>query len=45
MKAWRIYGINDMRLDEVPIPEARPGWALVKIKRMQPLQALPKQWE
>jgi len=35
MKAWRTYGKGDMRLDEVPIPEVKPGWALVKMKTVQ----------
>lgn len=36
MKAWRVYDFNDMRLDEIPIPDIKPGWALVKIKVVQP---------
>jgi threonine dehydrogenase-like Zn-dependent dehydrogenase len=36
MKAWRIYNTGDMRLDEVPVPSVKPGWALIKIKRLQP---------
>ena len=36
MKAWRVYDINDMRLDEVPIPEIRPGWLLAQVKTFQP---------
>lgn len=36
MKAWRVYDFNDMRLDEIPIPDIKPGWALVKIKVAQP---------
>jgi threonine dehydrogenase-like Zn-dependent dehydrogenase len=35
MKAWRTYGIGDMRLDEVPMPQVKPGWALVKMKTIQ----------
>jgi threonine dehydrogenase-like Zn-dependent dehydrogenase len=35
MKAWRVYGPDDMRLDEVPIPQVKPGWVLVKIKKVQ----------
>ena len=35
MKAWRVYDFNDMRLDEVPIPEVKPGWVLVKTKVVQ----------
>jgi threonine dehydrogenase-like Zn-dependent dehydrogenase len=36
MKAWRIYNFNDMRLDEVPMPVAKPGWTVFKIKVVQP---------
>jgi threonine dehydrogenase-like Zn-dependent dehydrogenase len=36
MKAWRLYAINDIRLDEVPIPEAGPGEVLLKTRVIQP---------
>lgn len=36
MKAWRFYGFNDMRLDEVPVPELRPGHVLVEPLCVQP---------
>jgi threonine dehydrogenase-like Zn-dependent dehydrogenase len=36
MKAWRVYDINDMRLEEVSIPEVRPGWLLARVKAFQP---------
>ena len=36
MKAWRIYDINDMRLDEMPVPEIKSGWILVKVRVVQP---------
>lgn len=36
MKAWRVYDVNDMRLEEVPVPEVRPGWALVRVMGFQP---------
>ncbi len=36
MKAWRVYGVGDMRLDEIPRPTVRPGWVLVKTKMVQP---------
>lgn len=35
MKAWQVYGINDMRLEEVSIPEPKPGWFLAKLKTFQ----------
>ena len=35
MKAWRVYGIGDMRLDDVPIQKVKPGWALIKIRMVQ----------
>ena len=36
MKAWRIYGIGDMRLDDVPMPKIKAGWVLIKIRMVQP---------
>lgn len=36
IRAWRIHQFGDMRLDEVPCPEAKPGWAVVKVKVVQP---------
>lgn len=36
MKAWRMHGVNDMRLDEVPLPEVKPGWVLVRLRTIQP---------
>lgn len=36
MKAWRLYGFNDMRLDEVPEPVVRPGWVKARILAVQP---------
>ena len=36
MKAWRVYGTNDMRLDDTPIPEAKPGWLLARSIAFQP---------
>ncbi len=36
MKAWRVYDTNDMRLEDVPIPEVRPGWLLARVKAFQP---------
>lgn len=36
MKAWRFYGFNDMRLDEIPEPRPKPGHVLAKILCIQP---------
>ena len=36
MKAWRLYDFNDIRLEEVPIPELRDGWVLCRIEAFQP---------
>src|SRR5215470_245869 len=36
MKAWRFYAFGDMRLDDVPVPEVRPGWVLVEPLCVQP---------
>lgn len=35
MKAWRVYGIGDIRLDDVPMPKIQPGWVLIKIRMVQ----------
>lgn len=35
MKAWRLHAYRDHRLEEVPLPEVKPGWALVKVKVVQ----------
>lgn len=32
MKALRMYGVNDLRLENVPVPEIGPGEILVKVK-------------
>jgi threonine dehydrogenase-like Zn-dependent dehydrogenase len=36
MKAWRFYGFGDMRLDEIPDPECRPGHVLAAPLCVQP---------
>src|SRR5512135_2906526 len=36
MKAWRFYGFEDMRLDEVPRPECRSGHVVVEVLCVQP---------
>jgi threonine dehydrogenase-like Zn-dependent dehydrogenase len=36
MKAWRFYGFNDMRLDDVPEPVCGPGQVLVQPLCVQP---------
>src|SRR5262245_2118492 len=36
MKAWRFYGFNDMRLEEVPEPVCGPGQVLVEPICVQP---------
>ena len=38
MKAWRFYGFNDMRLDEVPDPVRREGHVIAEILCVQPLR-------
>ncbi|MDD5007418.1 MAG: alcohol dehydrogenase catalytic domain-containing protein [Syntrophorhabdaceae bacterium] len=35
MKAWRVYGRGDIRLDEVPIPVPKPGTVLLRIRMLQ----------
>jgi threonine dehydrogenase-like Zn-dependent dehydrogenase len=36
MKAWRFYGFGDMRLDEVPTPDCKPGHVIAKVLCVQP---------
>lgn len=36
MKAWRFYGFDDLRLDEVPLPEIRPHRVIVEPLCVQP---------
>ncbi|MFC1986815.1 zinc-binding dehydrogenase [Chloroflexota bacterium] len=36
MKAWRLYGPGDFRLDEVPVPKIEARSVLVKVKVVQP---------
>ncbi|OGO22076.1 MAG: hypothetical protein A2144_09430 [Chloroflexi bacterium RBG_16_50_9] len=36
MKAWRIDATGEMRLDEVPMPEIKAGWVLIKVRMLQP---------
>jgi threonine dehydrogenase-like Zn-dependent dehydrogenase len=35
MKAWRVYDFNDMRLDDIQRPEAKPGWVILKVRVVQ----------
>lgn len=36
MKAWRFYGFNDLRLDDVPEPACGPGHVIVEPLCVQP---------
>lgn len=36
MKAWRLHGFGDLRLDEIPTPELRPGHVLAAPLCVQP---------
>lgn len=36
MKAWRFYGFNDMRLDEIADPAIKPGHVIARILCVQP---------
>ena len=36
MKAWRLHGYGDFRLEDVAVPEVKPGWVLLKVKVVQP---------
>ncbi len=35
MKAWRWYAFGDFRLEEEPMPVAKPGWVLLKVRIAQ----------
>lgn len=32
MKAYNLYGISDLRYEDVPMPECPNGWVIVKVK-------------
>jgi len=36
MKAWRFYGFNDMRLDEIANPVLCEGYVIAEIQCVQP---------
>ncbi len=36
MKAWRFYGFNDLRLDDIPAPDCPPGHVVVEPLVVQP---------
>ncbi len=36
MKGWVTYAFNEMKLEELPYPNYRPGWAIVKTRVVQP---------
>jgi threonine dehydrogenase-like Zn-dependent dehydrogenase len=36
MKAWRFYGFNDLRMDEISPPSCKPGHVVVKVLCVQP---------
>jgi len=36
IRGWLTYAFNEMRLEEVPYPQLKPGWAIVKTKVVQP---------
>jgi len=35
MKAWLTYDFNDMRLEDVPMPHAAPGWVVCKVRCLE----------
>lgn len=32
MKAYRLYGVNDLRYEDVDVPMCKDGWAIVEVK-------------
>jgi threonine dehydrogenase-like Zn-dependent dehydrogenase len=35
MRAWLSYGFNDMRLEDVPMPHAQPGWVVCRVRMLE----------
>ena len=35
MKAWPSYDFNDMRLEDIPMPHAEPGWVVCKVRILE----------
>jgi threonine dehydrogenase-like Zn-dependent dehydrogenase len=35
MKAWRVYGVGEMTLEEVDQPTVKPGWVLLRVRMVQ----------
>ena len=35
MKAWLSYDFNDMRLEDIPMPHAEPGWVVCKVRVLE----------
>src|SRR2546428_8109206 len=35
-RGWLTHAFNEISLEEVPYPEIKPGWAIVKTKVVQP---------
>jgi threonine dehydrogenase-like Zn-dependent dehydrogenase len=40
-----MYGIGDMRLDDMPMPEVQAGWVLIKTRMLQPSITEVAQWQ
>ncbi|MFC2004291.1 zinc-binding dehydrogenase [Chloroflexota bacterium] len=36
MKGWQLHSFGDFRLEDVPVPQVKPRWVLVKVKVVQP---------
>jgi hypothetical protein len=36
VRGWLTHAFNEIRLEEVPYPQIKPGWAIVKTKVVQP---------
>ena len=36
VRGWLTHAFNEISLEEVPYPEIKPGWAIVKTKVVQP---------
>ena len=45
MKALQLHGHRDIRLDDLPVPKARPGWAVVKVAWSSICHSDLREWE
>ena len=32
MKAYSLHNVDDLRYEDIPMPECKPGWVIVQVK-------------